>query len=109
MEPGPVAQAYNQHLGRLRQEDHEFKACLGYRGGLLAYLSIMGVDSPGRLMAKTQGVVRGTSSQEGLPSQFLASTPIAVSFTHTWTADGLVSNMLAIRMHTSPIAHAGLC
>lgn len=59
-------------------------------------------------MAKTQGVVR-TSSQEVLPSLFTASTHIALSFTHIWTADGLVSDMLATCMHTSPIAHAGLC
>lgn len=36
MEPGLVAQAYDQHSGRLRQEDHKLKACLGYRRGLPA-------------------------------------------------------------------------
>lgn len=60
-------------------------------------------------MAKTQGVVRRISSQEGLPSLLMASTPIVMSFTHTWAADGLVSNMLAICMPTNPTAHAGLC
>lgn len=46
-----------QHSGRLRQEDHELKACLGYRGGLLAgsYLDSLFVHYGGKLFWQAHG------------------------------------------------------
>lgn len=74
MEPGLVAQAYNQHSREAEAGGSRPQGLPGLQrwpdsrelfGQPICPL--WGLNSPGRLMANTQGVVR-TSSQEGLPS-----------------------------------------